>query len=367
MLYCDCVIANVLQTGIETVLAESLSEISQKIHGYSGIKRYHIPFLPCHLYIEAPGIAEIQEFMKFSAYGHLMSCAACILVDIDCNFLHSAHVPDVPCTRSWVQIIQPGVYKGDLAVVFFMPSTGDIVMITVVPHFQDKKRKGKGNARPAPALLDPTFVAKFPANGDNVHSIGSHNFTSNGLEFLQVVSAHGLKIKPCPSEAELFSFHSFFGIVDKTFELDLVIQCAVNKAFHNESRRLWHLEDWVQIVEGAFVDMTYYIHEIDKENQSIVAKLDSPILTCIEVSLEDMEQKFLVGDQVRVVLGENKRRMGSIVEINDGVGTIVEQMANKTLLYSLLILPSSNPHCSILRAMTYPLLLPSLLIWLLHQ
>ena len=49
MLYCDCVIANVLQAGMETVLAESLSEILQKIHGYSGIQTYHIPFLPRRL------------------------------------------------------------------------------------------------------------------------------------------------------------------------------------------------------------------------------------------------------------------------------------------------------------------------------
>ena len=147
-----------------------------------------------------------------------------------------------------------------------MPSMGDIVMLAVIPHFQYKKRKGKGNARPALALLDPTFVAKFPANKDNVHSIGSHNFTSNGLEFLQVASTHGLKIEPRPSKAELFLFHSSFGIVDKTFELDLVVQCAVNKAFHNKSRRLWQLGDWVHIVEGAFMDTTCYIREIDEEN-----------------------------------------------------------------------------------------------------
>ena len=331
MLYHDCVIANVLQAGMETVLAESLSEISQKIHGYSGIKIYHIFFFPRHLYIEAPGIAEIQEFMKFSAYGHLVSCATCILDDIDHNFLHSSHVPDVPCTGSWVQIIQPGIYKGDLAVVFFTPSTGDIVTITVIPHFWDKKRKSKGTARPAPALLDPTFVAKFPANKDNVHSIGSCNFTGNGLEFLQVVSAHGLKIEPHPSEAELFLFHSSFGIVDKTFKLDLIVQHAVNKAFHDESRRLWHLGDWVQIVEGAFVDMTCYICEIDKENRSVIVELDSPILTCMDVSLEDLERQFLVGDQIHVMLGENKGRTGLIVEINDGVGTIIERTANEVI------------------------------------
>ena len=105
-----------------------------------------------------------------------------------------------------------------------MPSIGDIVTIAVVPHFWDKKRKGKGNARPAPALLDPKFVAKFPSNEHNVHYIRSRKFTTNGLEFLQVAGAHGLKIEPCPSEAELRLFQSSFGIVDENFELDLVIQ-----------------------------------------------------------------------------------------------------------------------------------------------
>ena len=172
--------------------------------------------------------------MKFSTHGHLMSCAACILDDLDHNFLHSAHIPDIPCTGSWVQIIQPGIYKGDLAVVFLMPSTGNIVMIAVVLCFWYKKRKGKGNARPAPALLDPKFVANFPSNKHNIYYIRSPKFTTNGLEFLQVAGAHDLKIKPCPSEAELLSFQSSFGIVDENFELDLVIQHAVNKAFCNK-------------------------------------------------------------------------------------------------------------------------------------
>ena len=248
---------------METILTESLSEILQKTLGYAGINIYHIPFLPRRLYIEAPGIAKIQEFMKFSAHGHLVSCTAHVLDDLDHNFLHSAHIPNVPCTGSWVRIIQPGIYKGDLAVVFLMPSMGDIVMIAIVPCFQNKKRKGKGNARPAQALLDPKVVAKFPSNKHNIHYIRSRKFTTNGLEFLQVAGAHGLKIEPCPSEAELLLFQSSFG---ENFELDLIIQHAVNKAFCNKSRRLWCLGDWVQIVEGAFVDTTCSIHEIDKDN-----------------------------------------------------------------------------------------------------
>ena len=180
-------------------------------------------------------------------------------------------------------------------------------------------------------------MVKFPANKDDVHSIGSRNFTSNGLEFLWVASAHGLKIEPRPSKAELFLFHSSFGIVDKTFELDLVVQHAVNKAFHSRSRRSWCLGDRVQIVEGAFVDTMCHIHEIDEENQSIIVKLNLPILTCMDISLEDLEQQFLVGDQVRVMLGENKGRTGSIVEINDSVGTIVEQMANKVIEVNLTV------------------------------
>ena len=84
-------------------------------------------------------------------------------------------------------------------------------------------------------------------------------------------------------------------------------------------------------MEGAFVDMTCYICEIDKENQSVIVELNLPIPTHMDVSLEDLEWQFLVGDQVCVALGENKGRMGSIVEINDGVGTIVKRTANKVI------------------------------------
>ena len=361
---------------METILAESLLEITQKTHGHSGIKTYHVPFLSRRIYIEAPGIAEIQEFMKFSAHGHLVSRAARVLDDIDRNFLHSTSAPDVPCTGSWVRITQPGIYKGDLALVLVTPSTGDIVTIVVVPRFtvsRNKKRKDK--ARPAPALLDPEFVAKFLFNKNNIHLIGSRKFHSNGLEFLHVASAHALKIEPRPSEADLLLFESSFGILNETFELDHIIQRAVNKAFCNESRRLWRTGDWVQILEGAFVDTRCSIHEIDEGNRSVIVEFDSPQPTRVEVCLEDLERLFLVGDQVRVSLGENKGRTGSIVRINDGVGTIVEGTANQVievsllsiLLHLLLILPSSNRHCCILRAMTYPLLSPPFLIWQLYQ
>jgi transcription antitermination factor NusG len=81
-----------------------------------------------------------------------------------------------------------------------------------------------------------------------------------------VVSAHGLKIEPCPSEADLLVFQSFLEILDKTFELDSVICHAVKKAFHNKSRRLWCTGDQVQILKGTFMDTLCSIHEIDKDN-----------------------------------------------------------------------------------------------------
>ena len=64
------------------------------------------------------------------------------------------------------------------------------------------------------------------------------------------------------------------------------------------------------------------------------------MLTCIEVSLGDLEWWFLVGDQVHVMLGENKGRIGSIVGINDGVSTI-KQTANEVIEVNLTLYSSS--------------------------
>ena len=95
-------VTDLLQAGVEKILAECLLEILQKMHEDSGIKTYHIPCLPHCIYIEAPGITEIQELMKFSAYSHLVSRATCISDNINRNFLHSTGIPNVPHPGSWV-------------------------------------------------------------------------------------------------------------------------------------------------------------------------------------------------------------------------------------------------------------------------
>src|SRR6202522_3828143 len=168
---------------MEKTLAESLLEIFRKMHEDRGIKTYHVPYHPRRIYIEAPGIIEIQEFMKFSAYSHLVSCATRIFDDNNREFLHGTKIPDVPSPGSWVRIVLAGIYKGDLGLVVFMPREGDVVLITVVPRFDvtlKKKRKDRelfARAAPAPALLDAAYLAKFHPKS-NIHAIGSCTFNT---------------------------------------------------------------------------------------------------------------------------------------------------------------------------------------------
>jgi ribosomal protein L24 len=333
----DRVTEYILQAGLETVIAGSLNAFSRQRD--SDIQTYHVPYLPRRVYIRAPGIAEIQELLKFSAYGQLVSRASRVLEDLDLDFLHGTKVPDVPCVGSWVRILQPGIYRGDLAVVFSKPSAGDIVTIAVVPRLRNKKRKGKGNARPPSALLDPIFLAKsYPPDEENIHHIDCREFSSNGLEFLRAASAHALKMEPRPHDTELFAFQSSLFLLDKRYQLDAVLYFALTKAFSNESRRLWRTGDRVQILRGVFKGTSSWIREIDEENGSLIVEFDSPKPTSVEVSLEDVERQFLAGDKVRVALGEHKGRTGSIVVINDGVGTIVEGTANEVIQVSVISL-----------------------------
>jgi transcription antitermination factor NusG len=359
---------DILQAGLEKILAVSLSQISTRHQEDYEIQTFHHPCFPRRIYIKAPGILEIQKLMKFSAYGSLASRATRIMDDIDLNLLLGTNVSDVPCPGSWVRIKQACIYKGDLALVLYTPSEGDIVTIAVVPRFsvsQSKKRKGNGlfaRAPLAPALLDPKIVAKFPSDEHNVHSIGSRRFYPNGLEFLQTPSVHSLKIEPSPSEAELLLFQSSFGLLDTTYEHEHIIQRAVYEAFHNKSKMLWHAGDRVRILEGTFVNILCSILEIDELNQSAIVEFGPPKPMRVEVMMYDLERQFLVGDQVRVALGENKGRTGSIVEIIDDVATIVEGTASQLtevtpplpfiLLHLLIILPSSKSYCCILRAIS---------------
>ena len=317
-----------LQTGLEKCLAESFQDISRHTHEDCGISTHYVSYFPRRIYIEAPGIVEIKQIMKFSAYSHLLSRATRILDDGIRTFLHSSNIPDLPCP--WVRIIQRGIYRGDLAVVLFTPKEGasDVVTIAVVPRFTDSKNKKRGGGdRPAPALLDPKFVAKFPSTKNNLHFIQSRMFHPNGLEFLDAPFTHALKIEPRPSEAELILFQSSFAQADKTYEADLLIQRAVNSAFRNESRRLWRTGDRVRILRGSFIGTLCSIHEVDELNHSIVVGL--PDLTYADVEMEDLERHFLVGDQVRVAFGISKGRTGSIINIIDHIGTIVERTANQ--------------------------------------
>ena len=249
-----------------------------------------------------------------------------------------------------------------------MPREGDIIPITIFPHFNSSQKR-KGNARPAPALLD---LAKLMPDKTKMHFVGSHMFYPNRLEFLQASGAHALMIESCPSEAELHLFQSSLvllnaiyetknvslEILDVIYDLENVTWRAVNEAFHNKSRRLWHPGDQVQIWEGAFMDMLCSIHEINEANQSAVVEFGLPKLTHVEVSMEELEREFHVGDQVRVALGENKGRTGSIVKITNGIGTIVEGMAKdlievtpSAIFFHLLItLSRFEYYCCILRA-----------------
>jgi hypothetical protein len=330
MLYSSSVIEKNLQAGMEKILAESLLKITQKTHEDCGIMTYHVPYLPRRVYIEAPGIVEIQEFMKFSSFGHLVSRATRIFDDINRSFLHATSLPDVPCAGSWVRIIQAGMYKGDLAVVLSTPSEGDIVSIAVVPRFnisQNKKRKSVS----APQLLDEKIMAKFPSNEHYIYCIGSRRFHRTGLEFLQAPSAHTLKVESRPSESELLLFRSCFERAGVTGNPENLIRHAVNRAFRNESKRLWCTGDRVRILEGAFVDTSGFIREIDVVDRNAVVEFGSPKSTFVEVSMEDLERHFLVGDQVCVALGINKGRLGSLLKITDDVGTIVERTADQLI------------------------------------
>ena len=327
---------------MENVLSKSLLSISQKTHEDLGIKIYHVRYLPCRIYIEAPGIVEIQEFMRCFAYSGLVSRATRILDDINRDFLHGTSIPEVPCPGSWVRITQAGLYKGDLSLVNHMPSEGDIISIAVVPRYNDSQSKKRKGSRVAPALLDRKFFLKYPPNEDNMVMIRSRMFHICGLEFLLAASSHSLKIEPHPSEAELTQFQSVFERItysaeDMTFSL---VCLAVFKAYRNKSKRLWNTGDCVRILEGAFKDISSHILEIDETNGIAIVEFGSLTPTQVEVSIEDLEQHFVVGDQVLVAFGENKGKTGLILLIADDIGTIVEGTGNNLTQ----VIPLSTLH-----------------------
>jgi ribosomal protein L24 len=283
---------------------------------------HYLPQFPRRLYVEAPSLREVQHLMTYSQSTH-HGCGIRLIDDVDREWLQSDSRSLSLRRATWVKITDRGLYQNDLALVVESPRQGDVVTLAVVPRFTRNKRKRKGT-RPSPVLLDTETLAQLPFK-ENFHRFGSRKFHSSGLEFLLAPAAHTLELEDNPSEEQLRPFEqSFFQC---SGEINRMVLDAVKSAYHQKVRETWRVGDQIQVRGGEFIGWRGHLVEIDSPSRSALVSildLETSKSIHVQIDLARLERYFQIGDVVRVVIGLEKGRKGSIISIEDEVATIVE-------------------------------------------
>lgn len=295
-----------------------------------GVRVHHLPLLPRRLYVEGPSLCNVQRLMKYSQSTY-HGRGIRLIDDVDREWLQGENISFSLPVATWVKITDRGLYYNDLALVVESPRHGDLVTLAVVPRFSPngRKRRRKGT-RPGPVLLDAKSLSRLSFK-ENFYRSGSRRFHPSGLEFLLAPAAHTLKPESNPSEEQLrpyelsISLHTGSQI---SHDIDWLLLDAVKSAYQRIVRETWRVGDRIRICDGEFINWQAHLVEIDSSSQSaIVSVLDPKSLDTFQVAivLANLERYFRIGDVVRVVIGMEKGRKGSITSIeNDEVATIVD-------------------------------------------
>lgn len=290
-----------------------------------GIRVHRLPQLPRRLYVEGPSLGEVQRLMTYSQLTY-HGRGIRVIDNVDRKWLQGDIIPLILPPATWVKITDRGLYKNDLALVVESPSQGDVVTLAVVPRFsQNSKKTKRRGTKPDPVRLDPESLAQLPFK-ENFHRSGLRRFHPNGLEFLLAPAAHTLYIENNPPEEELRPFEEAISLQFR-HDIDRLILDAVKSAYHRKVREMWRVGDRMRICDGEFIGCRCHLVEVDSSSQSALVSVlapDSSKPIHVHIDLAHLVQYFEIGDVVRVVIGMEKGRKGSITSIEEEVATIVE-------------------------------------------
>lgn len=230
---------------------------------------------------------------------------------------------------TWVRIIR-GQYKGDLAFVLgSVPAThangfaGDkqILTLAFVPRISfTKKRKKTPSPRPLPALFDPTKISTLFGE-QSVSSLGEDKYKFKGKLFQRGLCIDEISFKNViedlhPSPAELLPF--------ARAKIDPGIESLVDDRF----KSFWHPGDRVEVYSGSLQGHWGRLGEIDFLSRSAEIDLEhgeqGTFTGRVSVSFRDLRRLLRVGDNVRVVAGEEIGRSGIVVSMYDQLLDLTE-------------------------------------------
>lgn len=260
---------------------------------------------------------------------------------------------------SWMKILIPGIYKGDIAYIVGVSTLSDCILAAVVPRLppsrpalprgqkiSNESKHSTGRKRAPPALFEPhrfqglpqvneddssTYIANktvqsFPMGFAKLQQIFDQRFTSRrvddaletiplnfpdgeciylyrkryyfrGLLILPLYGCGALEPVPIPSTLPMFPFAE-----------SKIDSLHIDPVF---SQSLWQEGDRLSDSN----DIPHTISSINAFERTVAVRLvyDIDGIGITVVPMQDMRRRFRIGDEVIVSAGPNKDRYGFVV------------------------------------------------------
>lgn len=256
----------------------------------------------------------------------------------------------------WVRV-KRGLYKGDLAKVYYHEQITDMVTIQIIPRIdlqawskrlmkqdededlESKKRKRK--PRPPAKLFNPEEVRALPGGENAVHEgrmartgeeyyMFENNRFRDGFVY-KTVNVKSLQIdgiQPSLDELEKFSLSSKSSS-DDTVEQDFLPKNTIPS---NVKKYSFKKGDSIEVIKGELISVVGFVHSVEGSkvvfrpaNEKIHGK---ELLT---LPIDQVRKYFKIGDHIMVLPGRNHEgETGFITALNDTVATVFSDNGEKT-------------------------------------
>jgi hypothetical protein len=267
------------------------------------------PFLPNRIYVEAD-----CERSVINACRHFMIGQPAFIPPGEYHDLFSSASGEIKFKQhTFVRINQRNRHRGDLAFVTDVSQTG-INALVVPRQLFGRKRDHRGRL---PAAL-------FSVNAVRAIAGQVSGATSQSYTFKEALYVNGLRKLELPTKyvrALTAANHPKMGELSLFYSSGYARE-HVMKYISAAMKRRWRAGQRLLISDGQLKGISCTLMSIDFEKELVLAVGVNPEEE-LELSLSSVEQCFLVGDSVIVLVGDCVGRHGIIVKVQESIQEIV--------------------------------------------
>ncbi|KAF8057182.1 hypothetical protein FPV67DRAFT_1677612 [Lyophyllum atratum] len=287
---------------------------------------------PGWIVVEAASEADVQGLC--ADVGKLFPRSTCYIDPEEAPRYLKEHDYFVPRAGSWVRLTGRGWYRGDLAYVKAFDSTSRAVEVLVIPRISLQPNKHKKQGRPDQALFNPKIIADVWGDSSVVKRNHAYMFKENSYidGYLTTSTKSYRQEEAVPERDELLLF-SNARIIPPS-----LLSTSIEKRF---ARNIKH-SDRVKVVEGESKGTVGSVLRVMGEVADILTEPDHQ-----EVSLpvNALRNYLKVGDEVKITEGENEGLQGFILSVGEEKVTVYENKEAKEVeVLATSVMFAEAPH-----------------------